>query len=299
VIEAATHIAMPHAGALTTHGLGVFPLHYPVQRGRMLGCSCGRPDCPSPAKHPFSRLVPHGLKDATTDPKQIAAWWRSNPHLNIAVVTAGLLVLDVDPRHGGYESLVALEQAADILPHTWCVVTGSEGRHIYMALPNGTNVSNSAGKLGKGLDIRTTGGYVVAPPSIHISGRAYSWLESPEDAPLAPAPAWLVDKLKPPPPAQPFAVSNCRTNNSANAAARVAAILLKVAGAAAGERNQLTFWAASRVRDLVHEGVIDHCAGMDVLTQLRLAAAHAGLAPREINSTMPQSPSTIRSRSSS
>jgi hypothetical protein len=72
-----------------------------------------------------------------------------------------------------------------------------------------------------------------------------------------------------------------------------------VAGAAAGERNQLTFWAASRVRDLVHEGVIDHCAGMDVLTQLRLAAAHAGLAPREINSTMPQSPSTIRSRSSS
>jgi hypothetical protein len=66
-----------------------------------------------------------------------------------------------------------------------------------MVLPNGANVSNSAGKLGRGLDIRTTGGYVVAPPSIHISGKAYSWLESPEDASLAPAPAWLIGKLKP------------------------------------------------------------------------------------------------------
>jgi putative DNA primase/helicase len=266
--------------------LAVFPLHYPVQRGRTLMCSCGRADCPSPGKHPFSRLVPHGLKDATTDPKQIAAWWGRSPYLNIAVVTAGLLVIDVDPRHSGYESLVALEEAADILPHTWCVITGSEGRHIYMVLPSGTSVSHSAGKLGRGLDIRTTGGYVVAPPSIHISGKAYSWLDSPEDAPLAPAPAWLIDKLKPQPPAQPFAVSNSRTSNSANAEARVTAILLKVAGAAAGERNQLTFWAASRVRDLVHEGAIDHCAGMNVLTQLRLAAAHAGLAPREINSTI-------------
>jgi hypothetical protein len=283
---------MPHltlsnaASALAAQGLAVFPLHYPVQRRHNLACSCGRVDCASPAKHPFSRLVPHGLKDATTDPKQIAAWWGNNPYLNIAVATNGLLVLDVDPRHGGYESLIELEEAADILPHTWCVITGSEGRHIYMALPNGTSVSNSAGKLGHGLDIRTTGGYVVAPPSIHISGKAYSWLESPKDAPLAPAPAWLADKLKPQPPAQPFAVSNFRTSNSANADARVAAILLKVAGGGQGERNQLTFWAASRVRDLVHEGAIDHCAGMDALTQLRLAAAHTGLAAHEINSTI-------------
>jgi hypothetical protein len=275
--------------------LTVFPLHYPIQRGRMLACSCGRANCQSPAKHPFSRLVPHGLKDATTDPKRIAAWWGSNPYLNIAVVTNGLLVIDVDPRHGGYESLIALEEAADILPRTWCVITGSNGRHIYMALPNGTNVSNSAGKLGRGLDIRTTGGYVVAPPSRHITGGTYSWLESPADAPLAPAPAWLVDKLKPQPPAQPFAVSDSRANNCANADARVTAILLKVAGAAAGERNQLTFWAATRVRDLVHEGAIDHCAGMDVLTQLRQAAAHAGLAPREINSTIT---SALRGRAS-
>ena len=280
-------VALSHAAcALVAHRLAVFPLHYPVQHGHMLACSCGRADCASPAKHPFSRLVPHGLKDATTDPKQIATWWGSNPYLNIAIVTNGLLVIDVDPRHGGYESLITLEEAADILPHTWCVITGSEGRHIYMALPNGTSVSNSAGKLGRGLDIRTTGGYVVAPPSVHISGKAYSWLESPEDAPLALAPAWLVDKLKPQPPAQPFAVSNFRTSNCANADARVAAILLKVAGAGQGERNQLTFWAASRMRDLVREGAIDHCAGMDALTQLRLAAAHAGLAPREINSTI-------------
>jgi hypothetical protein len=287
-VTATQHIALSYAAcALAAHGLAVCPLHYPVQRGRKLACSCGWADCESPAKHPFSRLVPHGLKDATTDQKQIAAWWGSNPYLNIAVVTNELLVIDVDPRHGGYESLIEVEEAADdILPHTWCVITGSNGRHIYMLLPNGANVSNSAGRLGRGLDIRTTGGYVVAPPSIHISGKAYSWLESPEDAPLAPAPAWLIAKLEPQPPAEfprPFAISQPQTDN---AVARVNAILLKVARAAKGERNQLTFWAASRMHDLVCEGAIDHCAGMDALMQLRLAAAHVGLAPREINSTI-------------
>jgi hypothetical protein len=232
--------------------------------------------------------VPHGLKDATIDPNRIAAWWGSNPYLNIGVVTNGLLVIDVDPRHGGDESLIALEEAADILPHTWCVITGSDGRHIYMALPNGTSVSNSAGMLGRGLDIRTSGGYVVGPPSCHISGRAYSWLESPEDAPLAPAPAWLIDKLQlqPPAAATPFVVSNSRSDNSADADERVIGILLKVAGAAQGERNKLTYWAACRVYELVREGDLDHCQGMNALEQLRRAAAQAGLAAREINTTI-------------
>jgi putative DNA primase/helicase len=284
------HVALSHAAcALAAHGLAVFPLHYPVQRGRMLACSCGRANCASPAKHPFSRLVPHGLKHATTDTKQIAAWWGSYPYLNVAVVTNGLLVIDVDPRHRGYESLIALEAAADILPHTWCVITGSNGRHIYTVLPNGTSVSNSTGRLGRGLDIRTTGGYVVAPPSIHISGKTYSWLESPEDAPLAPAPAWLIDKLKPQPPAElprPFAISRPQTNEPDNADARVSAILMKVASAAQGERNKLTYWAACRMQEFVREGVIDHCQGMDALEQLRRAAAHAGLAAREINTAI-------------
>src|SRR6516162_4400765 len=172
----------------------------------MLACSCGRANCASPAKHPFSRLVPHGLKDATTDPKQIAAWWGSNPYLNIAVVTSGLLVVDVDPRHGGYESLIALEEAADILPRTWCVITGSEGRHIYMAPAEWHECQQQHRQARQGPRYQKTGGYVVAPPSIHISGKAYSWLESPEDAPLAPAPAWLLDKLKTQLPREPFAV---------------------------------------------------------------------------------------------
>ena len=61
---------------------------------------------------------------------------------------------------------------------------------------------------------------------------------------------------------------------------------MKVAQASVGERNQLTFWGAYTVRNLVRDGAIDHVIGMDALEQLRLASAHTGLADREINQTI-------------
>jgi putative DNA primase/helicase len=72
-------------------------------------CGCGDPECGSVAKHP---LTAHGVKDATTDEATSQRWWREYPKANIGIATGkvtDLIVLDVDPRHGGLESLQQFE----------------------------------------------------------------------------------------------------------------------------------------------------------------------------------------------
>lgn len=116
---------------------------------------------------------------------------------NIGLATGSLIVLDIDPRHGGDESLIALEH--ELLPTTWRVLTGGGGEHVYFAAPD-FEIRNSAGRLGPGLDIRGAGGYVVAPPSTHISGRPYAWSvdHHPDEALLAPIPDWMARLLREP-----------------------------------------------------------------------------------------------------
>jgi putative DNA primase/helicase len=101
-------------------------------------------------------------------------------------------VLDVDEATGGWESLDALQTTHDPLPATPAVITGNLGVHLYFRHPSG-RVPNSAGKLGPGLDVRGDGGYVVAPPSLHRSGRRYAWDAEwrPDRVPLAEVPSWL------------------------------------------------------------------------------------------------------------
>ncbi|MBS0374817.1 MAG: bifunctional DNA primase/polymerase [Proteobacteria bacterium] len=107
---------------------------------------------------------------------EIDAWYRHHPEANVAIVTgrlSGLVVLDVDPRHGGEASLAALEAAHGPLPATLESLTGGGGRHLYFRHPGG-RCPNRVG-LEPGLDLRGDGGCIVAPPSIHPSGRAYAW----------------------------------------------------------------------------------------------------------------------------
>lgn len=163
-------------------------------------CDCGRADCSSPGKHPHRRYAPHGLKDATTDGNMICKWFADGRAVNIGVLTgpeSGIVVLDVDPRHGGDEGLKALGP----LPDTATVATGGGGKHLYFKHPNGLSVPNSAGKLGPGLDIRGAGGYVVAPPSIHVSGGVYRWTRDPRGG-MADLPRCILDKLTEKGPAQ-------------------------------------------------------------------------------------------------
>ena len=144
-------------------GFSVIPLHFLNYKG---GCTCGKSDCASPGKHPLTR---HGLRDASNDPDQITKWWTQFPRANIGVVTGsssgGLVVIDFDPRHGG--TAVGLN-----LPGSLKVITGN-GWHLWFR--SSQSVRNSAGKLGPGIDVRGNGGYVVAPPSKHVSGSTYTF----------------------------------------------------------------------------------------------------------------------------
>jgi KaiC/GvpD/RAD55 family RecA-like ATPase len=169
----------------------VAPAHSISPRG---GCTCGRSDCGSPGKHP---LTEHGLNDATTDEKQIREWWDRWPWANVIIRTGMvgdrcLVALDIDPRHDGDENLQMLEARHGALPTTPRQITGSQGQHFlfWSKVP----VRNTAGKIARGIDTRGEGGYVVAAPSKHESGREYTWDVGahPDDVGLAEAPQWLV-----------------------------------------------------------------------------------------------------------
>jgi hypothetical protein len=154
---------------LARRGLAVFPCQ---PRGKEPACS-------------------NGLLAATTDFARITRWWGCIPDLNIGIATgaaSGVFVLDVDGTEGE-QSLRQLEQSNGALPPTVEAITG-KGRHCYFRIGEHGAVRNSASQIAPGLDIRGDGGYVIAPPSTHPSGRAYAWsVDSEPD--YADAPDWL------------------------------------------------------------------------------------------------------------
>src|SRR5262245_21465546 len=143
-------------------GWHVIPLHT-IAPPRGL-CTCPDPHaCDSPGKHPLGSLVPHGLSEATTDPKRITDWWTRRPGANIGIVTgrlSGLVVLDVDPHRGGDQTLLELQSRYGMLPDTLTALTGGGGAHYYFAHPMDRRLKNSSDELGPGLDVRADGGYV-------------------------------------------------------------------------------------------------------------------------------------------
>ena len=168
-------------------GWPVIPLHYSTPNG---GCSCRKSDCSSTGKHPATQ---RGLKDASDKSETIERWWQQKPDANIGVVTghsSHLLVVDVDPRHGGNDSLSELEAKYSRLT-TLSVETGGGGKHFYFRYPDLVILRNAV-NIFPGIDIRAQGGYVVAPPSVHASGKGYAWCS---DQSISEAPSWLISIL--------------------------------------------------------------------------------------------------------
>lgn len=170
-------------------GFPVLPIWW-VRDGR---CGCGNPQCSSPGKHPWGRYAPRGLLDATRDSAVIRSWFANEHVPNIAIRTgreSGLVVVDVDPRNGGNESLESLGD----LPQTATVATGGDGRHFIYRCSE--PLKGGAHKLGPGIDVKAEGGYIVAPPSNHVSGGSYRWLRDPRGG-IAELPSALLRRLKP------------------------------------------------------------------------------------------------------
>lgn len=150
---------------------------------------------PLQARSKLPAFGPGGRKrlaytDATTDREQLLTWWRTSPEANLGIRcdASGILVIDVDPRHGGDDRLHELERALGPLPSTVEALTGGGGQHLIFAAP--VDVA-PIGKLGDGVDVKWRG-YIVAPPSLHESGRAYEW--SVDGDPARRRPARLPDR---------------------------------------------------------------------------------------------------------
>ena len=146
-------------------GQALIPLHSRQVNG---SCTCQNKSCTSIAKHPRTR---NGLKDASVEIEQINSWWSNFPAANVGLVTgkaSGLVVLDIDLKSGGLNSLRKLQEDCGQFPQTSCVRTGGGGLHYYFKAPE-FPLKNRTNLL-PGIDFRGDGGYVVAPPSLHASG---------------------------------------------------------------------------------------------------------------------------------
>jgi len=150
--------------------------------------------CKASSKEPATR---NGCKNHSKNPEAIRRYWTDNPTHNLAIVCgeiSGLLVLDVDARNGGLDTLAQLEAQHGPLPKTPTVNTPGGGQHFYFEHVEG--VRCSAGQLGAGLDVKADGGYVLAPPSTHPNGGAYTWTMPPGHTLPAKAPDWLIGLLR-------------------------------------------------------------------------------------------------------
>jgi len=131
-------------------------------------------------KVPLGTLAPRGVLEATTDVALIGRWWTAAPMANIGIAAglSALVVVDIDPKHGGDESLAILRAlyGADAL-ETCTVLTGGGGTHLYYRAPSNASIAPSQASLGAGIDVRAAASYVIAPPSIHESGELYRWEE--------------------------------------------------------------------------------------------------------------------------
>ena len=182
-------------------GWRVLPLHSVDHLGE---CTCGSP-CASPAKHP---RLPDGVKGASADAAQVREWWRRWPTANVGVATgpeSALWVLDLDrAKPGEADGLAAVldvcEYALDL---SAAVETGSGGQHLWWAWPEEGTVQSRARVLTldgvkASADTRGRGGYVVAPPSVHASGRLYRWTQEPPVEGLPACPGALLDAVRAP-----------------------------------------------------------------------------------------------------
>lgn len=163
---------LEHALGYLALGWSIIPIHS-IRKGV---CTCGDVNCPKPGKHPRLKEWRDYIEERPTK-KQLEKWFTKWPNSNIAVITgyvSDLGVLDVDDL-AQYKEIKANDPTARIAR------TGSNGRHLFYSYPDdGKSLPNTVQKLAPKVDSRADGGYIILPPSRHISGSDYEWIKSGE-----------------------------------------------------------------------------------------------------------------------
>jgi len=143
-------------------------------------CQCGNSKCRSPGKHP--KVSWKRFQETRVTDKHLKAWWRNNDEVtNVGIVTgalSNLVVVDEDKP----EAASALN-----LPKTLTVITSKGRKHFYFKHP-GFEVAT--GPLIPNVDLKGDGGFVVCPPSKHISGHTYKFIN--ENVPMADFPEHIL-----------------------------------------------------------------------------------------------------------
>lgn len=158
--------------------------------------SKGWPVFPLDGKEP---LTTHGVKDATTDPTRIEKWDATWPNANIGLACGenSVVVLDFDKPIAretikAHVTETGIKTAEEDL--TTVATKTANGYHLYYSWSEGCDKLKNWASVVEGLDIRTEGGYVVMPPSVHPDTKEpYEWITSPDDGELKPLPTWLLD----------------------------------------------------------------------------------------------------------
>lgn len=276
--------ALDNALLAAERDFGVFPL----SRNKV-------PAIPSPHEkdHRCSGLhecgaFGHGVGDASTCPDIIRAGFEQARHAAGYGIACGagplpLVGIDLD-RKNGVDGVAQLLQLADrhgfTIPQTVTVCTPSGGLHLWFTGPAGTHIPNSASKLGPGIDVRGTRGYLVGPGSQGKTGE-YTIHPSITEPTVHPIPEQLLQLLQPPPPTVfrqplPRRVPSPRGNV-------LDGLVQFVATAPEGTRNSRLFWAACRAWEHVRD---EHLAAGDVVGPLVSAAVGAGLGERAAENTV-------------
>lgn len=162
---------------------------YPVQSVEGGVCTCSRgAACQDAGKHPHFALG--ALKAATSSVERATETFNS-PSVSIGLsCKESFWVLDVDGPQGMMDLDRLIAEHGE-LPATPTVETGSGGRHYYFAAD--VRVRCRTKINGMSIDTKSNGGFVVAPPSNHVSGGNYKWLVEPESIAIAKAPGWLIN----------------------------------------------------------------------------------------------------------
>jgi hypothetical protein len=248
------------------HGWPVFVLGR--SKRPVANCAACRAADPGHDRTRCGCLTCHGFYAATTDPARLAAMLAKVPGGLLAIRTgtvSGLLVVDIDPRNGGQ-----IDQA--LMTPTATVATGGGGWHLYYRHPGTATVPALPGRAG--IDIKSDGGYVAAPPSVHPgTGQPYLWAGQRAVAEMPPA--LRAALTPPPPPAAPPSTGLCPTRSAGGISspdALLAAHLRAVQDAPEGRRRATLYGAARGVARMVTAGAITETDARAALTAAGLAA---------------------------